>query len=121
VLQQNHFDDIKLLNTHEDEIIIESTMLSYTRWINWNKEFLEELKEEGAKDKEYLEGIQSLDRQDEKMESTLYQEEGVLYRKLKLWVPCGLRDGVLQSEYDSKVAGHMGQDKVKDLIRRNFW
>jgi hypothetical protein len=45
----------------------------------------------------------------------------VLYRKPKLWVPCGLRDSVLQSKHDSKVAGHMGQDETKELIRRNFW
>jgi hypothetical protein len=54
------------------------------------------------------------------MESTLNQEEEVLYRKLKLWVPCGLRDSVLQRDYDSKVAGYIGQDKMKELIRQNF-
>jgi hypothetical protein len=74
-----------------------------------------------VKDEEYLEALQSLGKEDEKTESTLHQEEGVLYRKLKLWVPCSLRDSVLQSEHDSKVAGHMGQDKTKALIRRNFW
>jgi hypothetical protein len=55
------------------------------------------------------------------MESTLYQEEGVLYTSLKHWVPCGLRDSVLQGEYHSKVAGYMGQDKMKELIKRTFW
>ena len=40
---------------------------------------------------------------------------------MKLWVPCGLRKSVLESEHDSKVAGHMGQDKTKELVRRNFW
>ena len=28
---------------------------------------------------------------------------------------------VLDSEHDSKVAGHFGQDKTIELIRRNFW
>jgi len=28
---------------------------------------------------------------------------------------------VLISEHDSKVDGHMGQDKTIELIRRNFW
>jgi hypothetical protein len=108
VLQEKHFETKKLLNINKEEVIIAATKLRYKKWINWNKEFLEEVKEEGAKDKEYLEALQSLGKEDEKTESTLHQEEGVLYRKLKLWVPCGLRDSVLQSEYDSKVAGHMG-------------
>jgi hypothetical protein len=56
----------------------------------------------------YLEALQSLGREDQKTESTLHQEEGVQYKKLKLWVPCSLRDSVLQSEQDSKVASHMG-------------
>jgi hypothetical protein len=82
--------------------------LPYKRWINWNKEFLDKVIKEGAKDEEYLKALQSLGKEDEKMESTLHYEDGVLYRKVKLWVPCGLRDGVLRSEHDSKVAGNMG-------------
>jgi len=27
----------------------------------------------------------------------------------------------IKSEHDTKVAGHMGQDKTIELIRRNFW
>jgi hypothetical protein len=90
VLQEKHFENKKLLNTNKEEVIIAATKLPYKRWINWNKEFLEEVKEEGAKDEEYLEALQSLGKEDEKTESTLHQEGGVLYRKLKLWVPCGL-------------------------------
>lgn len=28
---------------------------------------------------------------------------------------------VIESEHDTKVAGHRGQDKTLELIRRNFW
>jgi len=28
---------------------------------------------------------------------------------------------ILESEHDSKIAGHMGQDKTIELILRNFW
>ena len=40
-----------------------------------------------------------------------------------LWIP---EDGkligtILESEHHSKIAGHMGQDKTIELIRRNFW
>jgi len=52
---------------------------------------------------------------------TLGIEEGLLYRKGMLWVPKTLVQSVLESEHDTKIAGHMGQDKTIELIRRNFW
>jgi hypothetical protein len=83
VLQEKYFKD-KLLNSNKEEVIITATKLSYKRWIKWNKDFLEEVITDRAKDKEYLEALQSLAKEDEKMESTLHQEEAVLDRNLKL-------------------------------------
>ncbi|CCE34872.1 uncharacterized protein CPUR_08811 [Claviceps purpurea 20.1] len=48
-------------------------------------------------------------------------EEGLLYRKGRLWIPTSLETEVLVSEHDTKVAGHMGMDKTVELITRNFW
>jgi len=39
-----------------------------------------------------------------------------MYRKDMLWVPKGLVQRVMKSEHDTKVAGHMGQDKTIELI-----
>jgi hypothetical protein len=52
VLQETYFENQKLLNINKDEVIIAATKLPCKRWINWNKEFLEEVKEEGANDEE---------------------------------------------------------------------
>jgi len=38
-----------------------------------------------------------------------------------LWVPEGLVQKILESEHNTRIAGHMGQDKTIELIRRNFW
>jgi len=40
-----------------------------------------------------------------------------------LWIPGdeGLITLILESEHDSKIAGHMGQDKTIELVRRHFW
>jgi hypothetical protein len=73
-----------------------------------------------VKDEEYLEALQSLGKEDQKTESTLHQEAGVLYRKLKLWVPGGLLDSVLQIEHELGVVGNMRHDKTKEFIMRNF-
>jgi len=32
-----------------------------------------------------------------------------------------LRKMILQEEHDSKVAGHMGQEKTIELVQRNFF
>ena len=48
---------------------------------------------------------------------------GSLYYKGRLWIRDNddLRKEVCEEEYDSKVAGHMGQDKTVEPIRRNFF
>lgn len=46
----------------------------------------------------------------------------VLYRN-RLWIPEGdtLREEILHDEHDSQLAGHMGQDKTTELIKRNYY
>jgi hypothetical protein len=51
----------------------------------------------------------------------LHEEDGILFRRLRLWIPLSLTDEVHISEHDSKIAMLMGQDRIKQLIRRNFW
>ena len=48
-------------------------------------------------------------------------KDNLLYRRNLLWIPKGLVQEIIESEHDTKVAGHMGQDKTIELIRRNFW
>jgi len=65
------------------------------------------------------EGEQQTDRKARK--ETLEIRNGLIYRKDMLWVLEELIQKVLESEHDTKVAGHMGQDKTIELVRRNFW
>ena len=48
---------------------------------------------------------------------------GSLYYKGRLWIPDNndLRKEVCEEEHDSKVGGHMGQDKTGKIIRHNFF
>jgi len=58
----------------------------------------------------------------DKEEGTLEIRDDLLYRKGRLWVTGdNTIQEILKSEHDTKVAGHMGQDKTTELIRRNFW
>jgi len=63
---------------------------------------------------------EELARKDQKA-GEIKKENGVLYRGNLLWVPKGLIQPVLESEHDTKIAGHMGQDKTIEIIRQNFW
>jgi len=87
--------------------------------------FLANIREEGKKDKAYEQArkqeaaAEELSPKDRKVKELSY-EKGLLYRLNLLWVPKGLVQKVMKSEHDTKVAGHMGQDKTIELIRQKF-
>jgi len=60
-------------------------------------------------------------RTDRKARSVMEIRDRMLYRKNLLWVLKGLIQQILESEQDTKVAGHKGQNKTIELVRRNFW
>jgi hypothetical protein len=90
ILQEKHFEETSIQNKIENieiegMVLIAATKLQYKIWINWDKEFLEQVKEEGPKDQEYKKAIDSIQDEEESTDIALHQEEGILYRKLKLW------------------------------------
>ena len=52
-------------------------------------------------------------------------KDGMLFRKGKVWIPgdplLGNMKLTMESEHDSRVAGHMGMDKTMELVNRNFY
>jgi hypothetical protein len=126
VLHKKHFEkQIKsqVTNTDntEEKKSITAMKLPYQRWVNWDKNVLEQVKEETFKDEDYDEAMKILEKYEENSYDTLSQEEEVLDYRARLWVPYCIRTSVLESEHDSKVAGYSGLDTMKELIRRNFW
>jgi len=109
----------------------------------WNEEFVKEVIQAGKLDTEYQKAIREWERDyDQQTEVAalardelrhrhkprsglrlLDMDQGMVYRKGLLWVPneINIIKTILESEHDTKVAGHMGQDKTIELIRRNFW
>ena len=47
--------------------------------------------------------------------------DGLLCWKNRIYIPEGLRQRVIQSEHDSKVAGHFGRERTMELLSRNFY
>ena len=88
----------------------------------WSEKFLQDIRSAVKKDEQYQQGLEALGSEQERRDNHfLAIQDGLLYRKSRLYVPRGLRESILESEHDSKVAGHFGQDKTLELIGRNFW
>jgi len=120
VLKSNHFERM------EQSLICSSAQLAALPKKRWAEEFLAEVREEGKKDEAYEQARKqevaaevALPKDQEVKE--LSWENNLLYQRDLLWVPKGLLQWVMESEHDTKVNGHMGQDKTIELIRRNFW
>jgi hypothetical protein len=96
----------------------------------WRQEFLEKIWKVGVEDPVYrkaLEGLEqeeaALPREEQRKErklkdQILSREDGMIFRHGKPWIPADgeLIQAVLTSDHDTKVAGHMGQDKTIELI-----
>ena len=118
---KNHFEE-RLTRS----FICSSARLTSLPERKWTKEFLVSVREEGKKNEAYEQAKKqeaAADEQppkDRKVKELSYEKD-LLYRRNLLWVPEGLVQRIMESEHDTKVAGHMGQDKTIELIRRNFW
>ena len=95
--------------------------------IQWRKDFLEEVRSAAHLDEQYKSGLRSLSANPSssdciKLSEYLTVEDGnILHFRGRLYVPKTMIPTILESEHDSKVAGHFVQDKTIELIWRNFW
>jgi len=121
VLGKNHFEE-QLTRL----FICSSARLASLPERRWAEEFLASIKEEGEKDEAYEQArkqeaaTEDLSPKDRKAKEVSCEND-LLYKRNRLWVPKGLVQRIVESEHDTMVAGHMGQDKTIKLIRRNFW
>jgi hypothetical protein len=112
------------------QFVISAARIASLPSTQWSEEFLNEVRKAAKQDPQYREGLlatqagkipKEIDDENPAKDPILTIEKGILYRKLMLWVPRPLIGKVLESEHDSKIAGHFSQDKTIELIRRNFW
>jgi len=106
--------------------ICSSARLASLQQRKWTEEFLANVRKEGKKDEAYEQAkeqeaaAEKPSPKDRKVQE-LSCKDNLLYLQNLLWVPKGLVQEIMESEHDTKVAGHMGQGKTIELIRRNFW
>jgi len=89
----------------------------------WNPDFMGKVRKAAERDATYQQAWENKGKEEVTGQAPKEIErlDDLLYRRKRLWVPAELVPQVMESEYDTKVAGHMGQDKTIELIRRNFW
>jgi hypothetical protein len=81
--------------------IVSSARLSSIPPVKWLEEFLKIVRDAGQNNKDYWEAAKQV-------KEPFMIEDGILYQKMKLWVPKDLIQTVLASEHNSKIAGHFG-------------
>jgi len=122
VLQGKHLANRQIAERQTRSFIASSARLASLPARGWGPEFAKKVHQEGKKDGAYQQARKEAEERTNQMDkSTLRIQDELLYRKNMLWVPEKLIQEVMESEHDTKVAGHMGQDKTIELIRRNFW
>jgi len=86
-----------------------------------DREFLANVRKEGKEDEAYRQAKEQeavtvrMSPKDRKVKE-LSCKDNLLYQQNLLWIPKGLVQEIIESEYDTKVAGHMGQEKTIELI-----
>jgi len=126
VLQEKHLDKESLNERRSTTFICSSARITSLPTRKWNEGFLKKVQKEGRKDASYQEAMEAILKEERCMDrkagnETLEAKDKLLYRKGMLWVPEGMVQKILESEHDTRVAEHMGQDKTIELIQRNFW
>ena len=95
--------------------------------VEWWKNFLEEVRDTARQDEQYQSGMRSISANPDSSdyikpsEHLTVESNDILHYRGSLYVPKLMIPTILESEYDSKVAGHFGQEKTIELVRRNFW
>jgi len=123
ILRNDHFTEP---DRQQRTFVCSSARLRSLPARRWNPDFTEEIRKAAKNDPDYQQVAKQEAEADKLSPKTRKDKEiryndGLLYRKNLLWVPNELVQWIMESEHDTKVARHMGQDKNIELIRRNFW
>jgi len=77
---------------------------------------LREIQRNNTREKEV---VQALKKQD----GLTWEEDGVVYIEGRIYVPNNkkIREEILKENHNSVDVGHPGQQRMFDLIKRNYW
>jgi len=114
----NNNKDVQML---KDEIWTKRQILAEVKMIRRNQvveetTILEEIRKNKTKEQEVCKKL-------EKEDSQSYEENRIVYIDGRIYVPNNqkIRERILQENYEPVNIGHTGQQKMIELIKRNYW
>jgi len=103
--------------------MISSVTLTKLNKTKFSEEFMNQVKKAGPEDENWRNSFDILAMGKTLGDPKITLRDGVLWRDGLLWIPSSstLRKQVLETEHDSKIAGHFGRDKTFEMVTRNFY
>jgi len=79
-------------------------------------DILKEIKRNTMREKEVVQAL-------EKEDGLTWEEDGVVYIEGRIYVPNNkkIKKGILKENHDSVDVGHLGQHRMLELLKRNYW
>jgi len=127
--QDNSYFDEEDIHTHaslRDEItMLSSAMIAAIQMQTMDDLFLDRIRTAGKEDDTWTRRKRELSQLKEKRQTLPKHwelEDGLLYYKNRLFIRSNeeILTEIAKGCYDSKVAGHFGQEKTIELVTRNF-
>jgi hypothetical protein len=111
----------QLVSVEGEQVVFSSARLTAIPKVRFTSELLEEVFNRGSEDPDWMEEYEKA--MGGHPSDHVEYEDGGLYYKGRLFIPDSLelKKSIVDSEHDSRVAGHMGADKTVELVRRNFF
>src|SRR5690606_8150880 len=115
--------DLQCFDYPGQEYIVSSVHIAAIQTQRFTDSFIKRVQTAAKQDSDYLKIYQAL-KNGETVAKEISIENDCLLYKQRLWLPddgSRLRVEVLEDQHDSKHAGHYGQQKTLELVRRNFY
>jgi len=79
------------------------------------QEILEEIRRNGTKEQEVIQAL-------EKNDGLSWEEDGIVYMEGRMYIPNSkkLKEKILQENHDLVDIGHLGQQRMLELIKKNY-
>ena len=118
--QINMKEDNKNIQILKEELWTRRTMaevMMLKRMITTNKqEILEEIRRNSTKEQEVIQVL-------EKDNGLLWEEDKIIYMERRMYIPNSkkLTEKILQENHNSVDVEHLEQQRMLELIKRNYW
>jgi len=108
------------------QVLLFNAIIAKASLRKFEEDFLSTVKEAAMEDENWMrrkEELETLTREEKELPKQWAISEGLLYYKDRVFIPDteDLQTLIATSCHDSKIAGHFGQEKTREIITRDFY